>query len=240
MMSSESAITLIAPPIPKIFSRPASRPGVLAGVLMFVASLLPSLLPRLVVTQGIVSGISFMVGYGLGMSWQWTWNFLGIPKPAGRWWHVIRRIWFVVLALLVVAGLWGFVGWQNDVRDDFGMDRTTPAIWLAILPVAIVFWPFILIICRSILKLLHFLIRWLGRRHRTAHRFSRRVGAVVLVEAALPRGSKASSAAWGSVIAHLLDALIYGALHTFRSRLLPRNPTLLDTGLLAIGSACVA
>jgi uncharacterized membrane protein len=86
-----------------------------------------------------------------------------MPEPAGRWWHVIRRIWFVVLALLVVAGLWGFVGWQNDVRDDFGMDRTTPAIWLAILPVAIVFWPFILIICRSILKLLHFLIRWLGK-----------------------------------------------------------------------------
>jgi len=162
-MSSESAITLIAPPIPKIFSRPASRPGVLAGVLMFVASLLPSLLPRLVVTQGIVSGISFMVGYGLGVSWQWVWNFLGMPEPAGRWWHVIRRVWFVVLALLVVAGLWGFVGWQNDVRDDFGMDRTTPAIWLAILPVAIVFWPFILIICRSILKLLHFLIRWLGK-----------------------------------------------------------------------------
>jgi uncharacterized membrane protein len=93
---------------------------------MFVTSLLPSLLPRLPLTQGIVSGISFMVGFGLGVAWQWTWNFLGMPEPEGRWWLVIRRIWFVVLALLVVAGMWGFVGWQNDVRDDFGMERITP------------------------------------------------------------------------------------------------------------------
>jgi len=130
---------------------------------MFVTSLLPSLLPRLAVTQGIVSGISFMVGYGLGVAWQWVWNFLGIPKPEGRWWLVIRRIWFVVLALLLVAGMWGFVGWQNDVRDDFGMERITPAIWLIILPIAFVFSALILIISRMILKLLHFLIRWLDK-----------------------------------------------------------------------------
>ncbi|HEX9863669.1 MAG TPA: alpha/beta-hydrolase family protein [Acidimicrobiia bacterium] len=162
-MSSESATGLMVNPVPKAFSRPVSRPGVLTGVLMFVTSLLPSLLPRLAVTQGIVSGISFMVGYGLGVAWHWTWNFLGMPQPKGRWWLVIRRIWFVVLALLLVAGMWGFVGWQNDVRDDFGMERITPAIWLIIVPVAFVFSALILVISRLILKLLHFLIRWLGR-----------------------------------------------------------------------------
>jgi uncharacterized membrane protein len=130
---------------------------------MFVTSLLPSLLPRLAVTQGIVSGISFMVGYGLGVAWQWTWNFLGMNNPQGRWWVVIRRIWFVMLAFLLVAGMWGFVGWQNDVRDDFGMERITPAIWLIILPVAVLCSSLILIISRLILKLLHFLIRWLDK-----------------------------------------------------------------------------
>jgi len=163
LVSSESATGLMVNPVPKAFSRPVSRPGVLTGVLMFVTSLLPSLLPRLAVTQGIVSGISFMVGYGLGVAWHWTWNFLGMPQPKGRWWLVIRRIWFVVLALLLVAGMWGFVGWQNDVRDDFGMERITPAIWLIIVPVAFVFSALILVISRLILKLLHFLIRWLGR-----------------------------------------------------------------------------
>ena len=130
---------------------------------MFVTSLLPSLLPKLAVTQGVVSGISFMVGYGLGVAWQWTWNFLGMAKPKGLWWLVIRRIWFVVLAFFVVSGIWGFVGWQNVVRDEFGMERITPAIWLTVLPVTAVFSSLILIISRSILKLLHFLIRWLSK-----------------------------------------------------------------------------
>ncbi|MGB7859931.1 MAG: alpha/beta-hydrolase family protein [Acidimicrobiia bacterium] len=140
-----------------------SRSGVLMGVLMFVASLTPSLLPRLSLTQGVVSGISFMVGYGLGVGWQWTWNFLSLPQPAGRWWILLRRFWFVFLALLVVGGMWVFVGWQNDVRDDFGMERITPTIWLTILPVAVLFAAFILIVSRAILRLLHFLIRWLDK-----------------------------------------------------------------------------
>jgi uncharacterized membrane protein len=149
--------------IPKVFSRPVSRPGVLAGALMFVASLLPSLLPKLPITQGIVSGISFMVGYGLGAGWQWVWNFLGIPKPRGRWWLALRWIWFALLTFLVLAGMWGFVGWQNDVRETFGMGHISPTIWLTIIPVAFVVAALILIIIRSLWKLFIFLIRWLDK-----------------------------------------------------------------------------
>jgi len=104
-----------------------------------------------------------MVGYGLGVGWHWTWRFLGLSRPSGRWWLVVRRAWFVLLGLLVVAGMWGFVGWQNDVRDDFGMERITPAIWLTILPVSFLVSAFILIVSRWFLKLLHFLIRWLSK-----------------------------------------------------------------------------
>jgi uncharacterized membrane protein len=104
-----------------------------------------------------------MVGYGLGVAWQWSWNFLGLPQPAGRWWLVVRRVWFVLLGLLVIAGMWGFVGWQNDVRDEFGMARITPMIWLTIVPVAFAFSSLILIVSRLILKLLDFLVRWLGK-----------------------------------------------------------------------------
>jgi uncharacterized membrane protein len=149
--------------IPKVFSRPVSRPGVLAGVLMFAGSLLPSLLPKLSVTQGIVSGISFMVGYGLGAGWQWVWNFLGIPKPHGRWWDALRWLWFALLTFLVLAGMWGFVGWQNDVRETFGMEHISPTIWLTIIPVAFVVAALILIIIRSLWKLFLFLIRWLDK-----------------------------------------------------------------------------
>jgi uncharacterized membrane protein len=130
---------------------------------MFVSSLLPSLLPKLPVTQGIVSGISFMVGYGLGAGWQWAWNYLGIPAPRGRAWAVLRSIWLALLAFLLLAGMWGFVGWQNDVRDTFGMERISPTIWLTIVPVALAVAALILILVRSLWRLFLFLIRWLDK-----------------------------------------------------------------------------
>jgi uncharacterized membrane protein len=76
---------------------------------------------------------------------------------------VARKIWFAILILLIGAGMWVFVGWQNDVRDDFGMERITAAIWLKILPVAFIVSALILIIARLILKLLYYIIRLLEK-----------------------------------------------------------------------------
>ena len=114
-------------------------------------------------TQGIVSGVSFLVGYGLGTGWQWLWNYLEIPTPGGRVWNVIRWIWFALLAWITVFSMWRFVGWQNDVRDIFGMDRIGPAVWLTILPVTLLVAALILIVVRAFRKLLHFITRWLDK-----------------------------------------------------------------------------
>jgi uncharacterized membrane protein len=130
---------------------------------MFVLSLWPSLLPKLSVTQGIVSGISFMVGYGLGAGWQWAWNYLGMSRPHGRVWAAFRWLWFAVLTYLLLMAMWRFVGWQNDVRDTFGMERISAMIWLTIIPVAFASSALILIIVRSVRKLFGFLTRWLGQ-----------------------------------------------------------------------------
>ncbi|HSJ84585.1 MAG TPA: alpha/beta-hydrolase family protein [Acidimicrobiia bacterium] len=130
---------------------------------MFVLSLLPSLLPKLSVTQGVVSGISFMVGYGLGAGWQWAWNYLGLSKPHGWVWALLRWLWFAVLTYLLLTAMWRFVGWQNNVRDTFGMERISAMIWLTIIPVAFASSALILIIVRSLRKLFGFLTRWLGK-----------------------------------------------------------------------------
>ncbi|MGH8952346.1 MAG: alpha/beta hydrolase [Acidimicrobiia bacterium] len=135
----------------------------LTGLLVFASSLQPSLLPKLAVTQGIVAGISFMVGYGLGAGWQWVWNFLGMPKPRGLWWAGLRWLSLVLLLILLLTGMWGFVGWQNDVRQTFEMEPISPAIWLTIIPVAFVIGALILIITRSLWKLFLFLIGWLDK-----------------------------------------------------------------------------
>ena len=52
--------------------------GILAG-LFFAASVQPSLLPRAGYVQGIASGITLMIGYGLGAGGQ----HLGGRHPAG-------------------------------------------------------------------------------------------------------------------------------------------------------------
>ena len=147
----------------KVFSRPVSRPGVLTGVLLFASSLQPSLLPKLSVTQGIVSGISFMVGYALGAGWQWVWNFLGMPKPRGKWWTALTWLALVIVAIVLVTGIWGFVGWQNDVRQTFGMEPISPVFWLTLTPVAFVVATLILIITRALWRLFLVLIRWLDK-----------------------------------------------------------------------------
>lgn len=144
-------------------SSSVSIPGVLTGLLMFVVSLWPSLLPKLPVTQGIVSGISFMVGYGLGAGWQWAWHYLGMSTPR-RWvWAALRWLWFAVLAYLLLIAIWRFVGWQNEMRDTFGMEPISAMIWLTIIPVAFVSSALILIIVRALRRLFGFLTTWLGQ-----------------------------------------------------------------------------
>ncbi|HEU4320190.1 MAG TPA: alpha/beta-hydrolase family protein [Acidimicrobiia bacterium] len=150
-------------PIPGVFSRPVSEPGLITGLVFFILSLLPSLLPRSAFIQGVVSGVTFIVGYAFGAAGQWAWNYLGILKPGGRVWRAVRWILYGVLAVLIVSGLWRHVGWQNNVRDLFGMERVSPGVWLTIVPVAAITAALLLIVARSFRKLLHVITRWLDR-----------------------------------------------------------------------------
>lgn len=165
-------------PIPKVLSRPVSLPGVVVGIVFFVFSLLPSLLPRSGVIQGVISGISMMVGYAIGAFGQWAWHYLEIPAPRGRVWAILRILLFVALAYLVVTGLWQHVGWQNDVRDEFGMERISPMVWLVIVPVAALTATSILIVVRAFRRLFHFIVRWLDKA--LPGRLARFIGGIAL------------------------------------------------------------
>ena len=67
----------------RIFSLSLSGTGVVVGGFFFAISLLPSLLPRAPYVQGVVSGITLMIGYGLGAGGQALWDYLEIPKLQG-------------------------------------------------------------------------------------------------------------------------------------------------------------
>jgi uncharacterized membrane protein len=149
--------------LPPVFSLPGSAPGVAAGSLFVVLSLLPSMLPKSSIAQGVVLGVTFMVGYGLGTLWQWMLHFLELPSPKGRVWRIVVRCWYVSLAFLLISSLWRHVGWQNAVRDRFVMEGVSPFVWLLIIPVAVAVGTLILIVARSLRKLFYAIVRWFDR-----------------------------------------------------------------------------
>ncbi len=99
-----------------------SATGLLIGTLFFAASLTPTLLPRTFVTQGVISGFSLAVGYGLGVSGRWLADYLEIPKPQDRTLRTIKIVAAVACASIVVTFLWQAAEWQNSIRDLMGLE----------------------------------------------------------------------------------------------------------------------
>ena len=127
-----------------------SGAGLTVASWFFALSLLPSLLPRAPYVQGIVSGVTVIVGYGLGAGASWLWRYLGIPVLGGR----VRR---VVVSVLVGLGLWAavftgwrLVGWQNEIRETYGMEPTSPTIWPVVITVTVLVAVVVLVVARSL------------------------------------------------------------------------------------------
>jgi uncharacterized membrane protein len=142
-----------------------SLPGCWAAVLLLCASLTPSLLPRDGVAQGVVSGISAAMGYGLGVLAAAVWRALADrgPRPPRRW------AWRVFLAAAVVLGtVFFFLGrrWQGQLRELMGMPAEplgrallAPVVALIVFAVILAVSRFVAGVARGIARLLS---RWVG------------------------------------------------------------------------------
>ena len=144
--------------------RVLSGVGLTTATWFFAASLVPSLLPRAAWLQGVVSGVTVAVGYGLGAGTAALWRYLGIPGLRGR-----ART--VALWALIGIGLWGavwngwrLVGWQNEIRAMFGMPPTSPLIWPVVVAVTVAVAVLLLLAGRGVRLLGVTAVRWLGRR----------------------------------------------------------------------------
>jgi len=162
----------------RIFSLTFSGPGMLVALLFFAVSLFESLLPRTGLFQGVVSGITVAIGYGIGALGQWIWKYLDIPRLRGRVRTISSRVMIVIIAFTVLTSMWRHIGWQNGVRELMGMDSVSPMAWLTILPVTVAVAAVLLIITRSLGKLFFLFFRWL--RKVLSDRFARLLGAVAL------------------------------------------------------------
>src|SRR4029077_10041097 len=121
--------------------------GGLAGALVFFClSLTPSLLPRGDILQGVLSGITAVIGYGAASALSAGIRKIRSSEPGLRfkriaWWVLLGATVLFVPLFLVLGG-----HWQNDVRDLMGMSEANAWDWLAIGLLTVVFALLLLLI----------------------------------------------------------------------------------------------
>ncbi|HQR80521.1 MAG TPA: alpha/beta-hydrolase family protein, partial [Actinomycetota bacterium] len=150
-------------PYPRVFSLRFSGVGMWFAALFFAFSLFPSLLPRAGYVQGIASGITIMIGYGIGAGGHALWRFLEVPTPRPSRARVIKAVLLGLVGLAVASAVWQYVGWQNEVRNIFGKPSISPSTWPVIVAVTVLVAGLILIVARSLRKLAVFATRLLGK-----------------------------------------------------------------------------
>ncbi len=95
--------------------------GTTVGLIFIWLSLTPSLLPRGPLFQGLVSGLSGAIGYGLGVFSVWLVRFMrekDHSPPPPRWaWKVLIPIGVIGQVLMAIS----FHVWQDEVRDLMGV-----------------------------------------------------------------------------------------------------------------------
>lgn len=147
-----------------VLDRVLSGVGLTCATWAFAASLVPSLLPRAAWLQGVVSGVTVVVGYGLGAGAHALWRYLGIPGLRGRW-RTGALVTLVGLGLWAVLwNGWKLVGWQNELRALMGMEPTSPMIWPVVIVVTMSIATLLLVVARALRLLGQLTVARLARR----------------------------------------------------------------------------
>jgi uncharacterized membrane protein len=139
-----------------------SLTGCFVALAFYCAALTPSLLPRSWLFQGIVSGLTAAIGYGLGAF---------LSSLVRRFWHheyplASRIAWVVWWICAVVFGL-VFLAlgtrWQQEQRERLGMERLASYDILRIVAVGLLTFAVLLLIARSLRLGTRRIARLLGR-----------------------------------------------------------------------------
>ena len=143
------------------FTGAPSPIGILVGTVFLAVSLSPSLLPRPVAVQGVLSGLSFAVGYGLGVAAFGVWRFLGLPTAGARYSRTLTIVAGAACALLALTFLWRASAWQNNIRELMGITESPPSGSLTVGLIAAVVFAVLLAVARLFERTFRSLARWL-------------------------------------------------------------------------------
>ena len=150
-----------------VFWRHLCFGGLTGALVLFCLSLTPSLLPRGWVLQGVVSGVSAVIGYGIGsMLSSWIRKVRRREPAIG-----VKRVawWVLVGATAVLVPLFLFLGaqWQETTRRLMDMGLLAAYEWFGLLVVALVMASLLLIISRVVRGgtrgLIRLIDRWIPR-----------------------------------------------------------------------------
>lgn len=138
-------------------------PGLCGAFLFALLSLSPSLLPRPALFQGLVTGITAAIGYGLAVALAWVWRAFADreardPRP-GR----LRLLLVVAVVALAAADL-ASVQQQNSVRELMGLGDASWWRLVTVPLVAVTLFCLVLVIGRGLRLAARTLSTFLGRK----------------------------------------------------------------------------
>jgi uncharacterized membrane protein len=128
-----------------------SATGLILGLAFFCVSLTPSLLPREYVVQGVLSGVVFVVGYGIGGFGHWVWKFMELKEITGRLARVTTRILLSTLIITSIFTLNQVSTWQDSIRLRMEMTPLETSYQVAVVCISIATALLIILLLRLLL-----------------------------------------------------------------------------------------
>jgi len=138
-------------------------PGLCGALVFALLSLTPSLLPRPALFQGLVTGVTAAIGYGLGVAAAWVWRAFAdrtARTPAPRTWWVVAVGGAVLLLVAEVLSS----RQQDRVRELMGMTDASAWRFLTVPLVAVAVFVVLIAISRGLRRAARALSDLLARR----------------------------------------------------------------------------
>lgn len=163
--------------------------GLVVAALTAWVSLMPSLLPREWHYQGIVTGVSMLVGYGVGVAIRTVWRRLVLPKISvhpdlnalGERLLIFARLSapYVLVVYLITATATA-VRWQDQVSDLVESPRPPWSDYMRIPWVALAVFVALLVLARTLRQLYRMFVRVVRRKFNLGEYTARITGVVVV------------------------------------------------------------
>jgi len=126
--------------------------GVIIAAIFFSISLMPSLLPRPYVLQGLLSGLTLTIGYGVGVSLRYFWLYLELPTLSGLLKSYVQYTVSILSFILFAYAIFASNAWQNEVRILMGLEPVKEFLHFKMITIALLLAFTLLFISRLLAK----------------------------------------------------------------------------------------